>query len=50
MSNGRNVKSVKKETTNVHERSKDFLSDAEIKPLLETSKKKDIQKGTTFYF
>lgn len=39
MTNGRNVKSYKKATTNAHERSKDFLSDAEIKLLLAASKK-----------
>ncbi len=50
MSNGRNVKSVKKEITNAHERPKDFLSDAEIKLLLSASKKQDTQNGTTFCF
>lgn len=39
MTNGRNVKSQKKDTTNDYERAKDFLSDVEIKLLLETSKK-----------
>ena len=39
MSDGRNVKSSKKETTNDHERAKDFLSDAEIKSFLDASKK-----------
>lgn len=37
--NGRNVKSNEKDTANAHERAKDFLSDVEIKVLLETSKK-----------
>ena len=39
MTKGRHVKSMKKETTNDHEKSKDFLSDAEIKILLAASKK-----------
>ncbi|WP_405246534.1 tyrosine-type recombinase/integrase [Cellulophaga sp. Asnod2-G02] len=37
--NGRNVKSTKNQTTNAHERAKDYLSDAEMKVLLKASKK-----------
>ncbi|WP_157941201.1 MULTISPECIES: tyrosine-type recombinase/integrase [Arenibacter] len=39
MPNGRNIKRAKKETTNAHERAKDFLRDAEIELILEASKK-----------
>jgi|TARA_Y100001933_G_scaffold200353_1_gene201598 type 1 fimbriae regulatory protein FimB len=39
MSKGRNVKSSEKETTNNHEKGKDYLSDSEIKLFLEASKK-----------
>ena len=39
MTDGRNVKSSKKETTNFHEKGKDYLSDSEIKIFLEASKK-----------
>jgi len=35
----RNVKSSQKETTNAHEKGKDYLSDSEMKTLLEASKK-----------
>jgi len=34
-----NVKSSEKETTNFHEKSKNYLSDSEIKTFLEASKK-----------
>src|SRR5680860_1251060 len=44
MSDGRNVKSTEKETTNAHERQKDFLSDVEIKLLLKASKKTRLPK------
>lgn len=39
MAKKRNVKSSKKETANFHEKGKDYLSDSEIKVLLEASKK-----------
>jgi len=39
MVNKRNVKSSEKETTNFHEKGKDYLSDSEIKTFLEASKK-----------
>ncbi len=35
----RNVKSPEEETTNFHEKGKDYLSDSEIKTFLETSKR-----------
>ncbi len=34
-----NVKSLENETTNFHEKGKDYLSDSEIKDILEASKK-----------
>ena len=39
MSNRRNVKSREKETTNDHEKGRDYLSDSEVKEFLEASKK-----------
>ncbi len=39
MAKGRNVKSSEKETTNYHEKGKDYLIDSEIKAFLEASKK-----------
>ena len=39
MVNRRNVKSSEKETTNSHEKGKDYLSDSEMKTFLEVSKK-----------
>ena len=39
MAKKRNVKSSEKETANFHEKGKDYLSDSEIKVLLEASKK-----------
>ena len=50
MTDARNVKSFKKETTNFHEKKKDYLSDSKIKVLLEASKKQDTQNETTFCF
>lgn len=48
MSDGRNIKSSKKETANDHERPKNFLSDAEIKSFLDASKKTRYPKKEPF--
>jgi len=44
-----NVKSSEKEITNFHEKGKDYLSDSEIKILLETPKKQDTQNENTLH-
>ena len=49
ISKKRNVKSSKKEITNYHEKSKDYLIDSEIKVLLVASKKQDTQNENTLH-
>lgn len=45
----RKVKSSEKEITNFHEMVKDYLSDSDIKVLLEASKKQDTQNENTLH-
>ena len=50
MSNGRNVKSIKKETVNHHEKGKDYLAASEIDAFLKASKKTRYPKRNYLLF